>query len=196
MYKKSGLTLLKNIIIIFLFSHNVVIAGDVWDKWGSHKQEYQENENIEDYVWKEGRSQLPEYPQDSDLAVIMGPAAYRNYKYLIDIKTLAVGTDDVVRYSIVIRSSSGSDNVMFEGLRCSTHQMINYAYGYTDMNNNKKFREKNNTSWKPLRSDGVMGYSSILAMDYFCDHSGVTLKRHEIIQNIKYGKGPVDGLYN
>ena len=196
MYKKSGSILLKNIIIIFLFSHNVVIAADVWDKWGSHKQEYQENEGIEDYVWKEGSSQLPEYPQDSDLSAIMGPAAYRNYRYLIDIKTLVVGTDDVVRYSIVIRSSSGSDNVMFEGLRCSTHQVINYAYGYTDMNNNKKFREKNNTNWKPLRSDGVMGYSSILAMDYFCDHNGVTLKRHEIIQNIKYGKGPVDGLYN
>jgi len=196
MYKKSGITLFIKIIIIFLLSHSVLFAADVWDKWDSHKQEYQENEDIEDYVWKEGSSQLPEYPQDSNLSAIMGPAAYRNYKYLIDTKTLTVGADGVVRYSIVIRSSSGSDNVMFDGLRCSTSQMINYAYGYTDMNNNKKFREKKNADWKPLRSEGVTGYSSILATDYFCDHRGVILKRHEIIQNIKYGKGPVDGLYN
>jgi len=191
-------TIAINIFLLSLFlGYSAVISADVWDKWDSHKEEYKENEGVEDFVWKEGENNLLEYPQDSNLAAITGPAAYRNYQYLLDIKTLTVGSNGVVRYSIVIRSGSGADNVMFDGIRCTTREMINYAYGSTDMKGNKKFIEKSNAAWKPLRSTGVLGYSLPLATDYFCDFSGIPLTRHEIIQNIKYGKGPVDSLmYN
>ncbi len=192
--------LLKNIarslIILSLSSYSITSWADVWDKLGSFKEEYKDNDNAKDYVWKEDNSQLADYPKDRDLLKIVGPAAYRNYQYLIDGKTLSVSSDGVVRFSLVIRSSSGSDNVMFDGLRCTSRQTINYAYGMTNMDGKKVFNKKNKPQWKPLRSEGVMGYSTILATDYFCDHSGVPLTRHEIIQNIKYGKGPVDGLYN
>jgi len=40
-----------------------------------------------------------------------------------------------------------------------------------------------------------MGYTRSLAENYFCNTLGEVLKRHEIIQNIKYGKGTVDGFY-
>ncbi|MCU7799467.1 MAG: CNP1-like family protein [gamma proteobacterium symbiont of Lucinoma myriamae] len=184
-------------LLISLLIHNTaVLAGDVWDKLGSHRQEYQDNEGVEDYVWKEGSNAMPAYPENSDLLEVAGPPAYQNYQYLIDGKSLTVGADGVVRYAIVIRSSSGADNAMFDGIRCTTNQMKNYAYGTTGMDGKKKFILKSNAAWKPFRSVGVTGYGPILAANYFCDHSGVTLKRHVIIQNIKYGKGEVDGLYN
>lgn len=168
--------------------------ADVWDKLNSH--EYQENENVEDYVWKEGDNKIPDYPQNNDLLEVSGPPAYQNYQYLLDGKNLQVGADGVVRYSIVIRSPAGSDNVMYEGLRCTTSQVKAYAYGSTDMDGRKKFIPRQNANWKPVSSSGVSGYSESLAVNYFCDHNGAILKRHEIIQNIKYGKGDVDGLYN
>lgn len=184
------------LLISLLIQSTVVLAGDVWDKWGSHRQEYQENEGVEDYIWKEGSDAIPAYPENSDLLEVTGPPAYQNYQYLIDGKSLTVGADGVVRYVIVIRSSSGVDNAMFDGMRCTTGQMKNYAYGSTGMDGKKKFILKSNAAWKPFRSSGVTGYGPILAANYFCDHSGVPLKRHVIIQNIKYGKGEVDGLYN
>ncbi len=179
---------------LLLFNCTPVFA-DVWNKWESFSEDYKDNEGVEDYVWKEGSKQLPDYPQDKDLLEISGPPSYRNYQYLIDGKNLSVGADGVVRYSIVIRSPSGSDNVMFDGIRCSKRHMKNYAYGTTDMEGKKKFIQRENPVWKPFRSSGVTGYGPILARNYFCNFESTILTRHEIIQNIKYGKGRVDGLY-
>lgn len=176
-----------------LFVSNSVCA-DVWEDLNSH--EFQENENVEEYIWKEEGSNIPDYPENAELIEVAGPPAYRNYQYLIDGKGLKVGADGVVRYSIVIRSSSGSDNVMHDGLRCITAEIKNYAYGSTNKEGKKVFIPRQQTSWKPVRSTGVDGYSKGLAENYFCDHNGVILTRHEIIQNMKYGKGNVDGLYN
>ncbi len=177
------------------FLYSMTATADVWDSIEAYSLENQENEGVEDYVWKETGSQLPAYPQEDDLLEVSGPPAYRNYQYLIDSKSLTVGADRVVRYSIVIRSSSGSDNVMYDGLRCIVSQIKNYAYGTTGMDGKKKLIAREGTDWGAFRTTGATGYAPILASDYFCDHSGSVLKRHEIIQNIKYGKGPVDGLY-
>ncbi len=189
-------SMITSLIILSLSIYSVTAVADVWNKWGGFKDEYKDNDNADEYVWKEETTQLPTYPKNSDLLKIMGPAAYRNYQYLIDGKTLTVGSDGVIRFSLVIRSSSGSDNVLFDGLRCHTGQAIHYAYGITNNEGQKSFNKKTKPQWKPFRSDGVMGYSTLLAMSYFCDPNSVPLTRHEIIQNIKYGKGPVDGLYN
>ncbi|MCK5648283.1 MAG: CNP1-like family protein [Gammaproteobacteria bacterium] len=180
---------------VLLLSFSTTAAADVWDRVDGFSDEYQENEGVEEFIWKEGSNNLPDYPQDNNLLQFDGPPAYRNYQYLMDEKSLIVGQDGVVRYSIVIRSSGGADNVMYDGLRCTTNQIKNYAYGSTDMDGKKKFIRKKNADWKAFRSTGVTAYASILAADYFCDHNGAVLKRHEIIQNIKYGKGNVDGLY-
>jgi len=168
--------------------------ADVWDKLNS--SEYQLNEGVEEYVWKEGESSLPDYPREQDLVDIAGPANYANYRYRIDTKTLTVGVDGVIRYSLLIHSSSGVDNVFYDGIRCNSNQLKNYAYGSTNKQGEKVFVAKKNTSWQAFKSRGVMAYGPVLVKNYFCNYDGALLKRHEIIQNIKYGKGEVDGLYN
>jgi len=173
---------------VLLFSMTNNTFADVWDNIDAHTTEYAVNEGVEGYVWKEGSSSLPAYPQDSDLLEVAGPPTHRNYQYLIDGKTLSVGEDDVVRYSIVIRSPNGADNVMFDGIHCTNRQIKNYAYGSTDMDGNKKFIERQSASWKLSPTSGVTGYAPILMSNYFCNFEGVLLSRHEIIQNIKYGK--------
>ena len=181
--------------IILLLLNSSTVCADVWDKWSGHAQEYEENEGVEEYVWKEGSNQLPDYPKDDDLLEASGPPNYKNYQYLIDGKNLNVGEDGVVRYSIVIRSPSGADNVMFDGIRCTSNEIKNYAYGSTDMDGKKKFIQRQNPVWKPVSSTGVTGYGPIFTENYFCNFEGSTLSYGEIIQNIKYGKGSVDGLY-
>ena len=115
-------------LLMSLLVHSTAVLADVWDKWDSFSQEYQENEGVEDFVWKEGDNTMPAYPQNSDLLEVAGPPAYRNYQYLIDAKNLAVGADGVVRYAIVIRSDGGADNAMYDGIRCTMNQIKNYGY--------------------------------------------------------------------
>ncbi len=182
-------------LLLFLSGYSGAVLADVWEKWESHNLENQENEGIEEFVWKEGDKNMPEYPENNDLLEVSGSAAYQNYQYLIDGKNLTVGRDGVVRYSIVIRSKSGADNVMHDGIRCTANQIKHYAYGTTGMDGKKKFIPKTNAGWEPFRLSGITAYGSTLAASYFCDHNGVALKRNVIIHNIKYGKGPVDGLY-
>lgn len=191
--KKQFVTsLLVNGLLVALPA-NWAFAKDVWEKLNEH--EFQLNEDVEEYVWKEGKTNLPDYPRDQDLLEIDGPPAYQNYQYLLDGKSLQVGKDGIVRYSIVIRSPSGADNVMFEGLRCDSAEIKKYAYGSTDMAGKKIFYPRQNAKWQSVSSSGVTGYSESLRVNYFCNMQGAILTRQEIIQNIKYGKGSVDGLY-
>ena len=196
MLRRLKMTVLYGTAILLAFStSSTTVFADVWDRVDGFSDDYQENEGVEDFVWKEGSNNLPDYPQNNDLLEVSGPPTYQNYQYLIDEKSLVVGQDGVVRYSIVIRSSGGSDNVLYDGLRCTTNQIKNYAYGAADMDGKKKFIQKKNAAWRNFRSTGVTAYGSILAANYFCDLNGMLLKRQEIIQNIKYGKGNVDGIY-
>jgi len=178
--------------LLFLIMNTPAFA-DVWDKL--LEEELRQND-VEEYVWKEGDSRMPDYPDNKDLVEVSGPPAYQNYQYLIDIKNLQIGIDGVVRYSLVIRSSSGSDNVLFEGIRCTKSQLKTYAYGTTDMNGKKKFIGRTNPQWRSVNSGGSNDYGSIFIANYFCDFNHGHLKRQKIIQNIKYGKGNVDGWYN
>ncbi|MCU7835823.1 MAG: CNP1-like family protein [gamma proteobacterium symbiont of Taylorina sp.] len=180
------------LLTLFFLLINTLTFADIWEDLQEH--EFQEND-VEEYVWKEGDSQMPDYPKNLDLVEVSGPAAYQNYQYLIDTKNLQLGTDGVVRYSLVIRSSSGADNVLYEGIRCNHKQIKTYAYGITDMNGRKKFVGRNAPNWKQVTSSGANGYGSIFIKNYFCSFNGKSLKRNEIIQNIKYGKGTVDGTY-
>jgi len=186
----SGCSLLPVLLLVFPING---MTADIWDKLNEH--EFQLNEDVEEYIWKEGGTQLPDYPEDKNLLEVAGPPAYRNYQYLIDGKNLQVGKDGIVRYSIVIRSTDGADNAMFEGLRCDSGQIKNYAYGSTDKAGKKVFLPREKPKWQPVRSNGVTGYTESLRVNYFCDMQGAILTRHEIMQNIKYGKGNVDGLY-
>lgn len=45
----------------------------------------------------------------------------------VDPATITIGRDGVVRYVIVARSSSGTVNAMYEGMRCSTGEVRTYA---------------------------------------------------------------------
>lgn len=192
--QNPGLLIISRNMLLFssvLISH--LVCADVWKDLNGY--EYQDNEGAEEYVWKEGGNDTPDYPQENDLLEVAGPPAYSNYQYLIDGKNLQVNKDGVVRYSIVIRSPGGTDNVRYEGLRCTSSQVKSYAYGSTGMDGSKTFTPWENADWKPVSSNGALGYTGSLVENYFCDNYGAILKRNEIIHNIKYGKGQVDGIY-
>jgi hypothetical protein len=99
--------------------------------------------------WKEQRVELPPWPKDSDLIEFKLDGEPSPFRYFIDGKHLAVGADGVVRYTLVVESSSGARNVSFEGVRCTARGEYKvYAYGAAG-----KFNPVDQ-GWQPASDEG------------------------------------------
>ena len=82
----------------------------------------------EEKKWQEQDVKLPEYPDEENLHLLK--LANSQFKYYIDLASVSVGAvDAVARYSVIIVSSSGVRNVLYEGIRCDEKVSRTYAFG-------------------------------------------------------------------
>lgn len=124
---------------------------------------------------------LPSLPKAADLIPIES-APNASMSFAIDAKSLTIGKDEVIRYTVVATSRSGAVNVIHEGLRCKTFEYRQYAFGRKD------------GGWTPARSDRWQTISSmahnqshtILARDYFCDGKVISGRAGDILDRIRY----------
>ena len=132
--------------------------------------------------WKESLpSKLPPYPADRDLVALRSDLAESGYRYYIDRRTLSRGKDLVVRYVIVLRSSTGSSNVFYEGMRCGLKgQVKTYAFG----DGRGSFRPNRAAAWRPLVGNGAYAYRPLLHDYYFCRQGEVPRSVKEIRRQI------------
>ncbi len=80
--------------------------------------------------WQEQAVRMPAWPKDADLVEIKVDGPADDFRHSIDTRSLATGSDGVVRYTLVTQSNSGARNVSFEGLRCTPKgKYKTYAYG-------------------------------------------------------------------
>lgn len=80
--------------------------------------------------WQEQAIRLPAWPKEAGLVEIKVDGPDDDFRHFIDIRSLATGSDDVVRYTLVTESGSGARNVSYEGLRCTPKgEYKTYAYG-------------------------------------------------------------------
>ena len=76
--------------------------------------------------WKENDLQaIPAFDVSRLIEIDMGQRF--SLVYAIDPQTLSVGSDGILRFVMVARSSSGAVNAFYEGLRCSTAEGRVYA---------------------------------------------------------------------
>lgn len=126
----------------------------------------QDAPNVPDQpAWQEELTHLPPYPRPDALSPVAISTGPRDYRYAIDAKALSVGGDGVVRYTVVIESSGGARNVLFEGIRCRTREYKTYAYG----RNSGRFRRTERPSWRRIQERGAMAFRDELARAYLCD---------------------------
>ncbi|MGD2139608.1 MAG: CNP1-like family protein [Burkholderiales bacterium] len=139
--------------------------------------------------WRESDTELPPYPQEGNLlrAYITGLTAFT---FWIDAKSISIGDDGVVRYTLVARSSSGADNVSFEGMLCKKSEYKTYAIGSID----KTWVPVANPTWKPVKNPGINKYHYDLHRFYFCPHKIVPRDAGAVITAIKGGI-PYPGPY-
>ena len=119
---------------------------------------------------------LPPAPATADLL----PFDLRNstdLKAAVDRRSLAVGTDGVVRYVLVLTSARGVRNVSFEGIRCDPAEWKMYAIGRED----NTWSAVRDPEWRAAEQKAWNAIRFTLAKDYLCEASGLPSRDASVI---------------
>jgi len=140
---------------------------------------------VEPEPWMEQEFQLPPFPNDSDLLRIEPMRPDPQFDYLVDRKTLSVGEDGVVRYTLVISAKQGNArNLRVEGIRCGTSEYRTYAYG-TEQGT---FKPARRSTWARIRTDPSDRIRADLKRYYFCKEGhGRPFPRTKILHYLRVG---------
>lgn len=113
--------------------------------------------------WSEEAIDLPAYPKEEELIEFPVSAGTRN-RFYVDGASLRPGTDGVVRYALVIRTSGGATNVTYEGIRCATGEYRIYATGRS----NKTWSRNRLSTWREIENKRANRHHAALKRELFC----------------------------
>ncbi len=129
---------------------------------------------------------LPAFPRSENLARLDADEIDSDYEYWIDVPSVTLDVDGVVRYTLVMRSPKGVPSVFFEGFRCDARSYKTYAYGTRQ----GRFAPFPEPQWNPIsleRERRARAYLWLLYNRYFCSFDG---QRHSLadIRKLLAGK--------
>jgi len=159
--------------------------AQTYDKFGRFIPKGYEGE--EEKVWKEEEVEPPTFPKQENLVEIYVSAVATN-KYFIDASTLNVGTDGIVRYVLVVKTSGGATNVSFEGMRCKELTWKHYATGGSDGTWTKSRAIR--TEWRPIENKPVNRHHAAISRDLFCPIGNAIQSPEEGRNALRLGKHP------
>jgi len=136
--------------------------------------------------WKEGQFRLPAYPQPDGL-IEFQVSALTGFRFFIDPASLSSSPEGVVRFTLVSRSRSGTENVSYDGLRCKTDEQRTYATGRVA---EKAWYPVSDSKWKPLQVKTVTRQYLVLARDFFCPAKVPIASREEGVDALRQGIHP------
>jgi hypothetical protein len=141
--------------------------------------------------WQEANTELPAYPQTEDLVQVQSPPGARKNRYFVDTKSLSLGPDLVLRYTVVIVPPGGANNVFFQGIACETNEVKTYAYGRV----NGTFVAQPNAVWRAAKRTGTMGYQNELIGKYICDGGSSPIGPDDVRLRLREGGQPYDPVW-
>lgn len=159
--------------------------AQTYDKFGRFIPRGYEGE--EEKVWKEKEVEPPTFPKQENLVEIYVSAVATN-KYFIDSSTLDVGTDGVVRYVLVVKTSGGATNISFEGMHCKELTWKHYATGGSDGTWTKSRAVR--TEWRPIENKPVNRHHAAISRDLFCPIGSPIQNPEEGRNALRLGKHP------
>ena len=132
--------------------------------------------------WEELAASLPAYPKKENLVAFNVSSATAN-TFMVDMASISVGSDKVIRYTVVIDSPRGARTINYEGMRCDPAEYKIYGFGQPD----GKWTENTRAKWEPFKQRSLLSYHKALFEDHFCP-GGITINdAREGIRNLKRG---------
>lgn len=159
-----------------LFPLTLILLPSALAGWGKFEYDLDEAKR----PWQEAQTRLPAYPRPEHLVPFEVGAASGN-RYYIDEESLSVGEDGVVRYTVVVRTPGGAENVRL-GTRCDDGQHKLYAFGHPDGKGGGAWRQNRHARWAPIQARQASSYHRVLFYHYFCTVEGkgdlAAIRRH------------------
>lgn len=113
------------------------------------------------------------------MAFYVSPIATQTFT--LDTRSLTIGADGVVRYTMVSTSSAGAKNISYEGIRCQTLEKRLYAFGQADGTWSRSRRNE----WESILQTVANRRHAALAQDYFCEGGMIAGKADELVRRLR-----------
>jgi len=113
--------------------------------------------------WDEQKPKLPPFPKEENLVKIRVDGG-ASFDFLVDLESVSVGSDGVVRYTLVARSDGGATNIAYEGIRCKGRERKLYALGRAD----QSWSAARNPQWTSISDLPVNRIQATLHDAFFC----------------------------
>lgn len=117
--------------------------------------------------WQEVEALLPAAPQAGNLRAFEVGGG-KGHRYYLDQASLSSGQDGVVRYTLVVRTAGGAENVTYEGMRCSDGERKLYAFGRPD----GQWSRNRHARWETIDARGAGSHHKELFFHYLCTVDG------------------------
>jgi hypothetical protein len=140
----------------------------------------EEDFDDENKPWQEIAIHLPIPPKAGDLLPVY-VSATATQTFTVDAKSLTVGPDGVIRYTLVATSPHGASNISYEGIRCRSFERKTYAFGQPDGGWTRSRRDQ----WEGIVQNAANRHHAILAKDYFCRNRLVAGSAEKMIERIR-----------
>jgi CNP1-like family len=124
---------------------------------------------------------LPTPPPQRGELIEFFVAATSEFRFFVDAASLSVGSDGIVRYVLVARSSAGAENVSFEGMRCATREVRIYALGRDGAWVGRE------TDWRAIQPRSVQRWHNELYREYFCPQREPIASAAEGVRALRMG---------
>lgn len=121
------------------------------------------DDSFEAKPWSEVEHQLPPAPNAANL-ISIDVGAMTGNQFFVDEQSVSYGSDEVIRYTLVVASPSGARNVSFEGMRCATAERRLYAFGRAD----GTWSKARSNAWVRIQENNLNRHHAALFRDYFC----------------------------
>ena len=170
-------------ILAVLTSASVAMAGDHTDNPNRPDDltpaEIAEPEEAEK-PWQEEQVLLPPFPRAQDLLPVRADAADPGYSYYIDVNSVSLSADEVLRYTVIIQAPDGASSIIYEGIRCATNEIKTFAYG----TGGGRFERMPDPQWTYVYTQGPLGYRTNLAETYVCDENGWAVDSDTVLERL------------
>ena len=130
--------------------------------------------------WQETLIDLPPFPRAQDLIPVRADTGDADYTYYIDVNSVSLTADRVLRYTIILQSAAGASNIIYEGIRCATDEVKIFAYGTKD----GRFERMAQPKWIYVHTKGVLGYRTSLVETYVCDDTGWAMDSDAVLERL------------
>lgn len=147
------------------------------------ESQHDENFGDKDKTWQEAAVDLPAAPKEENLARFF-VSATATQSFAIDVQSISVGADGVVRYTLAATSAAGARSVSYEGIRCATNEKKLYAFGQADGTWSRARRDQ----WDRISNNAANRQHAALAREYFCLGTTVAGSAGEIARRLREQK--------